>query len=341
MNERRVSQKGGRFGGALQDFYNQGGIIMDRAERGGNVFLIDTKMFGFDKYNAAYLVKGRELALVDTGGPGRWETLKEGILAHGFSPQDISHIFVTHSHSDHCGNVTPLLRECPETMVYVHPSGSENLTHPSVAQALRKKFYNPAMFARFSDMEPVPPSRIRHLSDNDLFDLGDGVTLRVLFAPGHQPDGVVLLEERSGGLFINDLVGNCLEDADAHYALNPPNSDHELAIRSLRRLMALPVSRLYMGHFGISVRPKQVMARAIEVMQELLDMGSRCVREGASEKIADRVLEITRPELDKLRPVVGEDLYRYASQEHMPSQAKIFADYCRKKYGVSTKEGKV
>ena len=312
---------------------------MDRTERVDNVYLIDTKMFGFEKYNAAYLVKGKELALVDTGGPGRWETLREGILAHGFSPRDISQIFVTHTHSDHCGNVAPLLRECPETMVYVHPSGSENLTDPSVAQALRKKFYNPSMFARFSDMEPVPPSRIRYLSDNHPFYLGDGVRLRVLFAPGHQPDGVVLLEEKRGGLFINDLVGNCMQDADAHYALNPVKSDHELAIESLRRLMDLPVSRLYMGHFGISDRPKQVMTRAIEVMQELLDIGSRFVREGMPESIADKVLEITMPELDKLRPVRGEDLYRYASKEHMPSQAKIFSDYCRKKYGFSKKEG--
>jgi glyoxylase-like metal-dependent hydrolase (beta-lactamase superfamily II) len=251
--------------------------------------------------------------------------------ARVFSPGHIPYLRDTH----------PLgpLRECPETMVYVHPLGSENLTDPSVAQALRKKFYNPAMFARFSDMEPVPPSRIRYFSDNDLFDLGEGVTLKVLFAPGHQPDGVVLLEEKRGGLFINDLVGNCLQDVDAHYALNPLKSDHELAIDSLRRLMDLPVSRLYMGHFGISDRPKHIMTRAIEVMQELLDIGSRFVREGTPEKIADKVLEFTMPELDKLRPVMGEDMYRYASQEHMPSQAKIFTDYCRKKYGSSTKGG--
>lgn len=306
---------------------------MDRTERQDNVYLIDTKMFGFDQYNAAYLVKGKELALVDTGGPGGWETLKKGIQAHGFSPREISHLFVTHTHSDHCGNVAQLLRECPGTMVYVHPSGAENLTDPSISQALRKKFYNAAMFSRFSDMEPVPPSRIRLFSDNDLFDLGGGVRLRVLFAPGHQPDGVVLLEEGRGGLFINDLVGNCLQDADAHYALNPFKSDHEVAIDSLRKLMDLPVSRLYMGHFGISDRPKQVMTRSIEVMQQLLDMGSRFVREGTPERIADRVMELTTPELDKLRSVRGEELHRYASQEHMPSQAKIFAEYCRKKYG--------
>jgi glyoxylase-like metal-dependent hydrolase (beta-lactamase superfamily II) len=309
---------------------------MELTERVDNVYLIDTKMFGFEKYNAAYLVKGKEIALVDTGGPGRWQTVRNGIKAHGFSPRDISYIFITHTHSDHCGNVAPLLKESPEAKVYVHPLGVENLTDPSIAQAVRKKLYNPAMFARFSDMEPVPPSRIQYLNDGDVFDLGDGEKLRIIFAPGHQPDGIVIFEERNRGIFINDLVGNYLQDADAHYALNPVKSDHELAIESLEKLMDIPALYLYMGHYGISDRPKQVITRAIAVMQQLLDVGRECIREGQPERISDKVLEITLPELEKVRTVRRDALYQYATQEHMASQAKIFAEYCRKKFGSST-----
>jgi len=308
---------------------------MELTERVDNVYMIDTKMFGFDKYNAAYLVKGKEIALVDTGGPGRLETVKKGIKAHGFSPSDISHIFITHTHPDHCGNVAPLLRECPEARVYVHPLGSENLTDPSIAQGIRKKVYNPAMFARFEDMEPVPQSRIQYMNDGDVFDLGNGEILEIIFAPGHQPDGIVILEERSRGLFINDLVGNYLQDADAHYVLNPVKSDHELAIECLRKLMDIPVSNLYMGHYGICDRPRQVITRAISIMQQLLDIGSKYIRESQPERIADKVLEFTMPELEKLRPVRGEALYQYATQEHVASQTKIFAEYCRRKFGSS------
>ena len=306
---------------------------MDLGERVDNVYLIDTKMFGFDKYNAAYLVKGKELALVDTGEPGGMEFVRQGIMKHGFSPSDISHIFITHTHIDHCGNVAPLLRECPGVMVYVHPSGVENLTDPSIAHGIRKKLNNPAMFARFSEMEPVPSSRIRHLNDKDLFDLGDGVRLRALFAPGHQPDGVVLLEEKHGGLFINDLIGNYLQDVDAVYGLNPVKSDHVVAIDSLRKLMGLPVSKLYMGHYGICDEPKKVMTRAIAFMQALVDMGIQYVKEGRDDLIPDKVVEMTMPELEKLRPAREEDLYIYATQQHVASQAIVFADYCRKKFG--------
>jgi len=42
---------------------------MQYSNKADNVYLIDTKMFDFDDYNAAYLVKGKELVLIDTGIP--------------------------------------------------------------------------------------------------------------------------------------------------------------------------------------------------------------------------------------------------------------------------------
>ena len=98
---------------------------MSFAERLNNVYVIDTKMFGFDHYNAAYLVEGKEIALIDTGLPNQTETVRAAIKAHGFSISDISYIFITHcEHWDHRGNVAPLLRESrPEANVYIHPEG--------------------------------------------------------------------------------------------------------------------------------------------------------------------------------------------------------------------------
>jgi glyoxylase-like metal-dependent hydrolase (beta-lactamase superfamily II) len=105
------------------------------------------------------------------------------------------------------------------------------------------------------------------LNDGDVFDLGDDKKLWIIFAPGHQPSGIVLLEEKNNGLFINDLVGNCFADADSHYALNPFGSDPKQIIDSLKKLIDLPVAHLYMGHYGICDRPGEIMARAIEKYQ--------------------------------------------------------------------------
>jgi glyoxylase-like metal-dependent hydrolase (beta-lactamase superfamily II) len=305
---------------------------MSFVEQLDNIYAVDAKMFGFDHYLSIYLVKGSEIALIDTGMPPQIEAVRAGIKAHGFSASDISSIFITHSHPDHCGNVAPLLRESPKAKVYIHPLGSAELIDPSIDSARRKQVLPPKMAARFGEMEPVPPSRIQNLNDGDVFDLGNGEKLKIIFAPGHQPSGIVLFEEKNQGLFINDLVGNYLADAGAHYPLNPPGSDHQQAIQSLKKLMGIPVANLYLGHYGIiRENPKQVMSNAIDKMQRLLDIGTKYMREGKPESIASKVYKTILPELEKLRPIRGEAVYQYATQEHVSAQAKLFAKYCQER----------
>ncbi|MFC1910928.1 MBL fold metallo-hydrolase [Chloroflexota bacterium] len=307
---------------------------MSYAQRLDNIYVLDTKMFDFEHYCTAYLVKGKEIALIDTGLPNQTETVRAAIRSHGFPINAISYIFITHcEHWDHSGNVAPLLRDNPGASVYIHPEGLKYLTDTYIERDLKKKVMPPEMSARFGEMEPVPQSRIKLLNDGDVFDLGNGEYLRVIFAPGHQPSGIVLLEEKNKGLFINDLVGNCFADANAHYALNPVRSDHMQAIESLKKLMKLPVDNLYLGHYGISGKPRQVMTRAIEFMQQLLDIGMKYVREGKPERIAGEVYAVILPELKKLGAARDEAVYQYATGEHVLSQSKFFARYCQEKFG--------
>jgi len=86
-----------------------------------NVYVIDTKMFGFDNYSSTFLVKGEELALIDTGLPNQLDAVRKGIMSHGFSISDISKIFISHAHEDHSGNTGPLLRESTKANVYINP----------------------------------------------------------------------------------------------------------------------------------------------------------------------------------------------------------------------------
>jgi glyoxylase-like metal-dependent hydrolase (beta-lactamase superfamily II) len=299
---------------------------LDLVNRLDNIYLIDTNMLGFDHYMSVYLVASKELALIDTGLPTQLEQVRAGIKAHGFSISDISYIFVTHcEHPDHGGNVGPLLRESPKAKVYIHPLGDEYLTHPEIEEARR------VGTVEAGKKEPVPPSRIQHLNDDDVFDLGNGEKLRIIFAPGHQPSGIVIFEEKNKGLFINDLVGNYFPDADALYPLNPVRSDNKQSIESLSKLVGLPVAYLYLCHYGISDKPKQIMTRAINNMQKLLDIGAKYMREGKPELIADKVYQTFLPELEKIRSVRGEAEYAYASQKLGPHQAKLFAKYCQEK----------
>ena len=302
---------------------------MEILNRLNNILVIDTKMFDLDHYNAAYLVVGKEIALIVSGLPSKLEVVRAAIKAHGFSVSDISYIFVTHcEHSDHSGNVAPLLRESPGAVVYINPLGLEYLIDPAKERLLKREQVTPEMWSRSGDPEPVPISRIRFLKNGDIFDLGDGEKLKIFFTPGHQPGGMVLLETKNRGLFINDLAGNCFPDSDAHYPLNPFRSNHFEAIKSLQELNELQIDFLYLGHFGICDKPRQVITRAIDNMRQLLDMGKRCVLERKTEEIGPNLIALILPELEKMRRVRGEAVYEYALRQHIPSQAKLFTRFC-------------
>ena len=297
-------------------------------DRLDNVYLIDTQMFGFAQYQSSYIVAGREVALIDTGAPPSLQVVKESIEEHGFSVADIDHIFVTHcEHPDHAGNVGALLKENSKAKVHISEVGVEYLTNPEVEATKRKAVLSPTMAARFGEQIPVPRSRIEFLEDGDVFDLGEGEKLRIMMAPGHQPSGFVVFEEKNNGLFINDLVGNYFPDADVSLILTPSRADVRQAMMALEKFKAMDISHLYLGHFGIHSDCRKVIQRSLDNMQMLMDIGEQCVCEGRPDDIRPRVFASKLPEVEKLMRFRGRELGEYTRDELNQHHAEAFAQY--------------
>lgn len=300
---------------------------MEWTYRADNVYLIDTNQFGYEHYGSAYIVKSKEIALIDTGLPNQLETVRARIKEHGFSISDISYIIITHGHGDHWGNTAPLLREATRAKVYIHPAAEHLLLDPLAEKDRVRGLLLPQMIERFGVAEPVKKSDIVLLKDGDVFDLGDGEKLKVIFAPGHLPSGVVILEEKNMGLFINDLVGNYFDDADISMILTPYGTDVIESMKSLNKLADIPVTRLFLGHFGINDNPKKVIQRALNGMQRLLEIGAQCIAEGKPEEIEPRVTASKLPEAEKFIKTRGRTIYEYTIEELIPHQSTSFAKY--------------
>jgi glyoxylase-like metal-dependent hydrolase (beta-lactamase superfamily II) len=294
-----------------------------------NVYMIDTEMFGFPNFNAAYIVAGKEIALIDTGAPLSLEIVREGIKKQGFAIKDISSIFITHcEHPDHAGNVGSLLKENTKAKVYINQIGAIQLTNPEIEDANRRAILPEHMAARFGKMVPVDPACMQFLKDGEQFDLGNGEKLKVIFAPGHQPSGIVIYEEKNKGLFINDLCGLYLADVGASWMFTPYSSDVIKARESLQQVRKLPINRLYLGHFGFNEKPQEIIQGALDLIQKLLDIGAACVKEGKENDIAPRVWKNRlAPELEKIKAGRGGAFYEYVSQELTPSLSQAFAKY--------------
>ena len=188
------------------------------------------------------------------------------------------------------------------------------------------------MAPRFGTMIPVPESRIEYLNDGDEIDLGDGEKLKAYFTPGHQPSGMVLHARKNNGLFINDLCGMYLADVDISLIFTPDKANVADAMKSLNRIKDIPVDRLFLGHFGICDKPKEVIENALTKMQQLMDIGERCTKEGRPEDIEKEVYARIVGEADKVRASRGEDLYQYLSKELLPNLARGFARYYTEQY---------
>ena len=89
---------------------------------------------------------------------------------------------------------------------------------------------------------PKAAPATRLLEDGDMVDLGNRA-LEIVHTPGHSPGGIALFEHATGILFSGDIVydGPLIEDC--------PGADPGAYVRSMRRLLALPVRVMHGGHF--------------------------------------------------------------------------------------------
>jgi glyoxylase-like metal-dependent hydrolase (beta-lactamase superfamily II) len=87
---------------------------------------------------------------------------------------------------------------------------------------------------------PAPATRL--LEDGCVIDTGDR-RFEVVHTPGHSPGGIALWEAETGLLFSGDIIydGPLIEDTY--------HADADDYIRSMKRLMDLPVRVVHGGHF--------------------------------------------------------------------------------------------
>ena len=213
---------------------------------------IDTFYAGRERYTAAYLLHGREPALVETGPATSFEPVVEGLRRLGIGSNDLAHIVLTHIHLDHAGGVGSVAGRFPTATVWVHERGARHLADPERLIASATSIYGPERMALlFGPVEPVPAHRIRALADEDVIEMGDR-SLRVLDAPGHAKHQMALADSSTGAVFTGDALGIHPPDLPVlRPATPPPDYDLELAISTIERIRARARgSILLFSHFG-------------------------------------------------------------------------------------------
>ena len=235
--------------------------------------IIDTQALGEQGVVAAYLVSGKETALIEMGYRSSAETLIKDLLAHGIDDDDLHHLLPTHVHLDHCGSCGTIAQRYSNAIVGVHPKGQPHLTDPTrLVRSAGEVFVEP-LIQRFGVPDPVSNNRIHIVQDHDQVSLGNGITLRSIWTPGHAPHHLSYLLEETGDLFTGDAVGAYPPAMPVLIPTTPPPSFNlERAIDSIKRLQDLSPMNLFTPHFGLLDNPGANFEKDVNT---LLDWKSR------------------------------------------------------------------
>lgn len=160
-----------------------------------------------------YLVGERQPLLIDTGaGVAEYPSLLSGFV-QAERLGKISRVLLSHRHRDHMGGVTDVRRLFPGV---------------PVAKLIRN---DPSL--------PVPMEPL----EDDAVVAGEGVTLHALHTPGHASDHLCYYLAEEQALFTGDLILG-----GTTTVIPPDDGDLGEYLASLRRLLDLPIQRIYPGH---------------------------------------------------------------------------------------------
>jgi glyoxylase-like metal-dependent hydrolase (beta-lactamase superfamily II) len=197
-----------------------------------------------------YLIDGgKDLALVDAGtGLGKSEIL-DLIRSHGFAPEDVTYLFLTHLHADHAGGSAGMRTAMPRLRVLVSRAVAHVLEQgdeKAISLDFGKEvgYYEPDY--RF---EPCPVD-IR-LEDGQVTRVGD-LDIRAIDTPGHCAGHMcfAMEEDDRAVLFSGDNLF-----AGGKILLQPiPDCDLQAHLQSIKKLAGLAVDVFLPGHGSISLK---------------------------------------------------------------------------------------
>lgn len=177
-----------------------------------------------ERFVYSFVVFGKEkVYLVDSGIANSENAILNYIEENGYSISNIEILILTHSHPDHMGSAKNIKEK----------SGCQVLAHEGEKawiENIEKQFSDrPVPGFKFFVSESVKIEKL--IKDNDLIELEEGRSIKVIHTPGHSTSSISLLFENEGVLICADcllLPGNL-----------PIYEDVVTAVASIKRLQQI------------------------------------------------------------------------------------------------------
>jgi glyoxylase-like metal-dependent hydrolase (beta-lactamase superfamily II) len=269
------------------------------------VWEIDTRLSGWERITAGYLIAGPAPVLIETGSQTSVPVLLAALDDLGVGADDLAGIAVTHIHLDHAGGVGDVARAFPQATVYVHERGARHLADPERLVRSAAMVYGDLLDSLYGRLDPTPAERIHVLADGEAITVGPGRTLTTIDSPGHAKHHLALHDSDSGIIFAGDAVGVRLPDVGVLRPATPPaDFDLAAAVTSLRKFADRSPAGVALAHYGLLPEPLDMLAEAEGTLRRWAEVAEAAWR--ADTDIADALETAFGHELDGVDPVSRE-----------------------------------
>lgn len=249
------------------------------------VSIIDTEALGAPNVVAAYLVTGKETALIDMGYESSAQLVIEDVANFGAGPNGLDYLLPTHVHLDHSGSCGTLAKRFVTATILVHPKGQPHLAAPDRLWKGAGQLFGDDLMARYGRPEPIEQKRLRIASDDEVVDLGGGVRLRTLWTPGHASHHLSYEWEGHRAFFTGDAVGVYYPDFSTLLPTTPPTSFNlEQTLRSLERIRENSPSKFYTPHYGVVKDATHWIGENVKALLHWSDFIKSRIARGLSEE---------------------------------------------------------
>ena len=138
--------------------------------------------------------KSGTAALVDSGATADEMTHFQHVLEE--NNLTVTHLLQTHAHIDHVLGLSVSRKLWPDAPIYLHEKDMP-VYHNAATSAASYGIPMPG---------PLPEDNIVHINEGDVINIGESISLNVLFTPGHCPGHVCYHDAKHKFLLGGDLI---------------------------------------------------------------------------------------------------------------------------------------
>ncbi len=291
--------------------------------------ILDLEFQGHQKVVAAFLVETEAgPILFETGPHSCFPILRKRLKELGYGLADVQHVFLTHIHLDHAGAAWAFAEKGAK--IYVHPFGARHLAAPERLMESARRIYLDQMDVLWGDMKAIPASQLVEVAHGATFSVGS-IQVRSWHTPGHAVHHIAW--QIDGHIMTGDVAGARISNGPVVPPCPPPDINIEDWEQSIRLILELNPTDLYLTHFGKVTEVEQHFSQLNSILWDWANWMKPHWENGREEAVVTPIFqEYTRQQLiDK--GVREEDLKRYENANPSWTSVAGLMRYWRKRNG--------